>query len=147
MTYARIDNGKIVEYPVYEGDIRLRHPHVSFPADFIPPSDYVSVEMADCPDFDYTKNAVQSDPKLVGSKCVVEWVILDASSDEVAERVTSQWNLIRSLRNMRLIQCDWTQLPDAPVDAAIWAEYRQALRDVTTQTDPFNIVWPEPPQS
>jgi hypothetical protein len=37
---------------------------------------------------------------------------------------------------------DWTQVADAPVDKAVWATYRQALRDITTQTDPFNIVWP-----
>jgi hypothetical protein len=27
----------------------------------------------------------------------------------------------------------------------VWAAYRQALRDVTLQPDPFNIVWPTPP--
>ena len=26
-----------------------------------------------------------------------------------------------------------------------WQAYRQALRDITEQPDPFNIVWPETP--
>lgn len=56
-----------------------------------------------------------------------------------------QWALVRSDRNGRLDGCDWTQLPDAPADAAVWAVYRQALRDITTQADPFAIVWPESP--
>lgn len=40
------------------------------------------------------------------------------------------------------------QLTDAPVsdtEAQQWASYRQALRDITTQSDPFNIQWPVPP--
>lgn len=27
----------------------------------------------------------------------------------------------------------------------VWADYNQALADVTLQSDPFNIVWPTPP--
>lgn len=57
----------------------------------------------------------------------------------------TQWAAIRAERNARLAASDWTQLPDAPVDAAAWATYRQALRDVTQQSDPFNIIWPTEP--
>lgn len=56
------------------------------------------------------------------------------------------WDEIRRMRNSRLSACDWTQLPDAPVDKVAWEVYRQALRDITQQSDPFNIVWPEPPK-
>jgi hypothetical protein len=56
-----------------------------------------------------------------------------------------QWERVRSDRNSRLAACDWTQLPDASADAAAWATYRQALRDITTQADPFAIVWPVKP--
>lgn len=55
------------------------------------------------------------------------------------------WVFIRDKRNKLLVDCDWTQLPDASADAAAWATYRQALRDITTQADPFAIVWPESP--
>ena len=57
----------------------------------------------------------------------------------------AQWAIVRTQRNAKLAASDWTQLPDAPVDAAEWAEYRQALRDVTDQTDPFDIAWPTAP--
>ncbi len=56
-----------------------------------------------------------------------------------------QWGEVRTDRNKRLADCDWTQLPDAPVDTAAWAAYRQELRDITAQPDPFNIVWPIAP--
>ena len=55
----------------------------------------------------------------------------------------AQWAAVRAERNAKLAQCDWTQLPDAPVEAAAWATDRQELRDITTQDDPFNIIWPD----
>lgn len=59
----------------------------------------------------------------------------------------TQWERIRSDRNARLAACDWTQLPDAPVGAEAWAVYRQALRDITDQSNPFEVVWPAAPQA
>lgn len=59
-----------------------------------------------------------------------------------------QWKMIRAMRDQKLQESDWTQLPDVPFTAeqrAEWATYRQALRDVTAQPDPFTITWPEPP--
>ena len=53
---------------------------------------------------------------------------------------------VRTDRNQRLSDCDWTQLPDAPVDAQAWATYRQELRDVTAQAGfPWEINWPQTP--
>lgn len=54
---------------------------------------------------------------------------------------------IRHKRNDLLASCDWTQLPDAPVDQTAWATYRQELRDITDQVGfPETVVWPTPPQ-
>lgn len=58
----------------------------------------------------------------------------------------TEWPLVRARRNDLLTACDWTQLPDVPLATKeAWAAYRQALRDITEQPDPFNIVWPTPP--
>ena len=60
----------------------------------------------------------------------------------------SQLSLIRIERNKLLLHSDWTQLPDVPLETKeLWASYRQALRDITQQPDPFNITWPEPPSN
>ena len=59
-----------------------------------------------------------------------------------------QWVQVRWLRDSKLLECDWTVLSDVPLTAekkAEWETYRQALRDITTQPDPFNITWPTPP--
>lgn len=58
-----------------------------------------------------------------------------------------QWDIVRADRNQRLQACDWTQLSDIPAETkALWEPYRQALRNVSNQSDPFNIVWPTPPR-
>jgi len=53
----------------------------------------------------------------------------------------------RTQRDALLSQSDWTQVPDAPVDQAAWAEYRQALRDLPQQAGfPTEITWPVKPE-
>jgi hypothetical protein len=57
------------------------------------------------------------------------------------------WPTIRAQRDVLLAQSDWTQLPDVPLTTKeVWATYRQALRDITQQPDPHNIIWLTPPQ-
>lgn len=73
------------------------------------------------------------------------WSPYKSPEEREQEALDGQWKSVRAERNQRLADCDWTQLPDAPVDAEAWATYRQDLRDITTQPDPFNIVWPETP--
>ena len=63
-----------------------------------------------------------------------------------AAKDAEQAKSVRDTRNTKLKDCDWTQVADAPVDKAAWAVYRQALRDVTSQTGfPWTVTWPEAP--
>ena len=56
------------------------------------------------------------------------------------------WGEIREKRDDLLLETDWTQNPDVPeTTKAKWQVYRQALRDVPSQSDPYNITWPTPP--
>jgi hypothetical protein len=67
-----------------------------------------------------------------------------SEAEEAAERA---WSALRAERNARLAATDWTQVADAPVDAAAWAAYRAALRDMPeVTTDPAAPVWPAPPE-
>lgn len=55
-------------------------------------------------------------------------------------------SLIREKRNELLVQTDWTQVLDSPVDRQDWAIYRQSLRDITSQPGfPTTVIWPEKP--
>ena len=83
----------------------------------------------------------------VENKTVVDGVLTSVPSEVVEQKEISRaWYNLRKERNYLLSECDWTQVPDAPVDAAAWAVYRQQLRDLPANTtDPRNVVWPEPP--
>lgn len=68
------------------------------------------------------------------------------AEQEAARRYEAADRHARLERGRRLMKSDWTQAPDAPVDATAWAAYRQALRDITDQAGyPFEITWPEVP--
>lgn len=76
--------------------------------------------------------------------------IYDAPSGDVVEQPYTEAEAlrqVRALRNQRLFDCDWTQLPDAPLsDAqrARWRTYRQALRDMMDDFAWGLTAWPEP---
>ena len=74
------------------------------------------------------------------------WIQLDASDSEKELRLAIKWSEIRELRNQLLSECDWTQLSDVSESIRTsYQSYRQDLRDITNQSDPFSIVWPEKP--
>lgn len=63
-----------------------------------------------------------------------------------ANKDAQQAKSVRATRGEKLADSDWTQVADAPVDKAVWATYRQALRDVTAQSGfPWTITWPDAP--
>ena len=63
-----------------------------------------------------------------------------------ASKDAEQAKSVRTSRNDKLKDCDWTQITDATADKTAWAIYRQALRDVTTQAGfPQTITWPDAP--
>lgn len=146
MIYALINNGTVTEYPVYEGEIRLRYPNMSFSTtNFSPPEGYVPVEDVQQPEVDYLHNLSEGTPTNENGIWRKNWIVAPASQEEIEKRVNSHWKFVRQTRNQKLLASDWTQLLDSIVDKQAWAEYRQALRDITQQSDPFNIVWPVSP--
>ena len=72
----------------------------------------------------------------------------DLTSTLDPETVPDEW-LVERMRHHRdrlLAESDWTQLPDAPVDRAAWAKYRQALRDFPATWKPGpTVTFPDAP--
>lgn len=83
----------------------------------------------------------------ITGKMVSEGVLTDIPEDQlVAETIKKAWRELRLSRRRLLSNSDWTQVPDAPVDSAAWAVYRQQLRDLPANTtDPRTVEWPVPP--
>lgn len=95
------------------------------------------------------------DPDLVVNPVVTP---ITDDGEAVSSIPWTDWETFRLLRNDRLTQSDWTQMPDAPLtDAqkASWLTYRQQLRDlpssitdpVPLNDDPNHSSWPTMPTS
>jgi hypothetical protein len=146
--YLRIiDN--IINYPYTIEQLKTAHKNVSFAQNMtdsmLAEWDVFSVISVQQPT-NYTKNIIEGEPTLIDGLYYQNWIQNDASSEEIALRIEDKWLEIRYLRNSLLTECDWTQLSD--VSESIknsYQSYRQSLRDITNQSDPFNISWPVKP--
>ena len=89
---------------------------------------------------------------------MVNGVLVAMTDAEIAEYNASQltdaqltaqkWERIRAERNIKLQETDWVVTKASDTGVAVsndWKTYRQALRDVPTQSDPDNIAWPTEP--
>lgn len=75
--------------------------------------------------------------------------VTTAAENEAAYKAmkdAEQAKSVRASRGEKLKDTDWTQIADSTADKAVWATYRQALRDITSQPGfPWTIEWPEQP--
>lgn len=142
-------DGSVNRYPYTLTDLKRENPSVSFPdkisdetaADF----NCFPVIPTDQPEYDYTVNldrtAVQQ-----GDQWVEQWISTQATAEEIQQRTSVKEYEVREQRDTLLQECDWTQLPDTPVDSAQWSTYRQELRNVPQQTNfPWDVTWPIAP--
>jgi hypothetical protein len=147
--YAKLNNGQLQKYPYTLGMLRKDNHNVSFPKvmtdEIFAQFGVVRVTSTPRPEYDHTKEFNVTAEKVNGV-WVETWVATDVSAEELAQRTENQANNVRSERNQKLSNSDWTQLADAQVNKTAWATYRQSLRDVPSQTGfPHEVTWPEKP--
>ena len=79
----------------------------------------------------------------IDGKWYTKYSVADIDDEAKTAKDVEQAKSVRTTRNEKLKDSDWTQIADAPVDKEIWATYRQALRDVPTQSGfPWEVTWP-----
>lgn len=74
------------------------------------------------------------------------WVLENLNESEKQDLIKTQWKIIRQERNTLLSNTDWIIVKNLEHGEPIpqnFVKYRQDLRDITLQPDPFNIVWPQ----
>ena len=74
-----------------------------------------------------------------------DWFLRECTEGETIAR----WIAVRIKRNELLANSDTYIIRSMEAGTEIsqeWKDYRQALRDVTTQESPWFINWPTPPQ-
>lgn len=149
MLLAKIENNKIVTYPVT--NLLSLFPNTSFSYPLTEdqlPQGIVKVEetnKVDNPD-EFNYNVIEDTPEVINGILKQKWLIVEKSTEEKESYLQECILQARAKRNFLLKESDWTQTEDAPVDKAAWKTYRQALRDITTQPNfPYSIDWPIEP--
>ena len=148
---VKITDGQVAVFPYSVGQLRKDNPNVSFPktpsAQVLANWGVYNVKPTAQPSYDKATEAiVRANPVLVDGEWTEVWEVQTVSADEQAARLASQERDMRSQRDRKLAESDWTQVADEPVDKAAWATYRQALRDVPSQAGfPWDVSWPTQP--
>lgn len=152
--FIQLVDGKPVGYPVTTQNFRALFPDTSFSWPFVPediePLGFGIYDFSNQPELGTFEKAVEVEPvKDEYGRWMQTWAVEPMTDEERQNRIQQEWGNVRGLRFVFLMQSDWTQIADSPLSdekKAEWAVYRQALRDITTQPDPFNITWPEHPK-
>ena len=146
-------SGSTITYPYSVQNLKNENPSISFPtiiADSLLESfNIYKVETKSSGyDSDDTKDVTEVTPTLSGSVYVQTYNITDADEETINKRREIKWSEVRSNRDSLLSECDWTQFNDSPISGSTlidWQTYRQSLRDITNQSTPYDITWPNKP--
>lgn len=144
------------DFPVLVENFRMLFPNVSFPdrltAEIVEPYGFGVYSYSQIPEFNAaTQKVVESNPRKDSDGVWYQnWDIVELDEEEVLLVKNKALASVRAQRNMRLLACDWTQLPDAQLSDVAkenYRVYRQRLRDFINDADfnPYNFTWPTPP--
>ena len=143
MNYAIIDGTTVKS----TGTIQQLFPNTSFSANGIN-ADFLSannvVEFIETLTFTTPTQKLSTVDAYVQDGKAYNVKVESTTADEQAALKTQEWTRVRNKRNGLLEDTDWRASSDLTLSDA-WKNYRQALRDITTQSDPFNITWPTEP--
>jgi hypothetical protein len=152
MMYIKIRQEGANIYPYNIGDLKTDFPNTSFPeiiTDQCAESFNVFPVTLNIPEKTRFEELVDLDPvEDLNGKWVQSFRKEKMTNEKIEIMTNDQWTVIKSQRNQYLQECDWTQLSDSPLTIEKkqdWLLYRQSLREVTLQADPFNITWPVKP--
>ena len=86
----------------------------------------------------------------VNGKWYTKNSVVDMDAEAIAVVDANQSSAVRKERDEKLSQSDWRMIKAWETQTPIsteWATYRQALRDVTSQTGfPWEVTWPTQPE-
>ena len=135
MKYAIVDGSTVTK----SGTIYELFPNVSFPKSGAPATFVSDNNMLEITEWISTTKPDQKltkvDVYVEGGKaydCKVE----TCTEEEKNAAIASQWLNIREDRDEKLKETDWRASSDLTMSDA-WKNYRQALRYVPTQSDPY----------
>ena len=136
---------------VTESEFRAMHPNTSMPTvlttEILAGFEADPVLNGATPTAGRYQTVARDGVEQIGAQWFTKFVLVEMDDAAKAALDAQQAASVRADRNRRIAECDWTQLPDSPVDKTTWAVYRQALRDITAQTGfPWDVEWPVQPE-
>jgi hypothetical protein len=153
--FIQINNGQPFGFAVAEENFRMLFPEVEFPKMFSPadvePYGFGMYEFTQIPEVPRFKKLVETTPiKRDNGIYYQTWDFQDMTEEEKITSTEAKATEVRRLRKYKLMECDWTQLPDIILSdekKPEWLTYRQLLRDITQQFEfPWDVSWPISPE-
>jgi len=148
--YVKIINNNPIYYPNFE-KIRQDMPDTSFPEilndNILAENNIFPLSIDPIPNISISQKAVPAEIIFENGHWVQHWNIINLDDVELELEHQKMAGEARQKRNQLLQETDWTQGKDISDSISnLWISYRQALRDITIQSDfPANISWPEKP--
>ena len=143
MNYAILDGTTVKQ----TGSIKTLFPNTSFPKSG-PNSQFIAdnniVELVETLSYTSPSQKLSKVDAYVDSGKAYTVKVELTTSEEQTVLINNKWTEIRYERLEKLQETDWRASSDL-ILSDDWKTYRQALRDITTQSDPFNITWPTSP--
>jgi len=155
--YARVENGQVIEW---HDSLPINWENVNgfykLPHSVLIQLGWYPVILDEPTNFNTNKYKLGNRHATVNEDHVVEhYDLIELPTSESNKNLEAAEHAffmqLRETRDQLLFATDWTQVADAPVDQAMWAEYRQKLRELPVECrDKYNqelkALLPAPPQ-
>lgn len=148
MSNAYLINTEKMEWPIYEGDFRIRNSGNSYPSPLVnPPEPYEWVQYTTQPSFDYmTQGVKEAVPVKVENVWQQQWEVYALTPEQIAENEENARQANKSQAMQLLTDTDWTQMPDVDlVNKADFTFYRSELRAIALNPPVEVTEWPVKP--
>jgi len=150
--YAQVIDDQITQI-IDEASLRELYPSTHFPAtitqDSLEGFDgwYVIEDNTELPEYDKATEKLEFSRFFNSTKVVGQYSVVDLSVAEKAAAKAARVSEVRYHRDNTINSTDYLMTSDlfnsfSAADQQKIVDYRQALRDLTDQADPFNITWP-----
>lgn len=153
MFLIKLEDSAPVGNPITLENFKQINPSLSLPFPLMPediePHGYGIYDFAPAPECGVFEKLEEVAPVKANNGIYYQTRVTVAMNEaEVTERTELEWANVRLLRNAKLFDSDKVVVRAVEDGSEVpegWREYRQALRDITEQADPFAITWPVEP--
>jgi|11BtaG_2_1085332.scaffolds.fasta_scaffold00528_10 hypothetical protein len=159
--YVKATNNTVDSYPYSIEQLRVDNPSTSFPdgmsVEQLAEWDVHPVTIAADPSYDPLTHKIQqaAEPVLVNGAWLISKTVVALTDEEIQNNLDAEAMVVRVRRDGLLAESDWVTVKAVDQNAQdglgiqvpqVWLDYRQALRDVTSQAGfPYNVTWPTAP--